>query len=437
MLRKCILIVLDGLGDRSYESLGHQTPLQAAHTPAMDALASRGACGLYHASVLGQALPSENAHFALFGYDSSEFPGRGPLEALGGDVSIRPEDVAVLAHFASLREERGILILDSGAPRITSLERDVLCAALGRRNDEQVELQFIPTKSFFGILRLKGPVSPYITDTDPIRDGRPLHEALPWGDYAGDPNTQRTARVVKRYLLRAFRLLNRHPMNIQRSRKGAVPVNGLVTQRAGRLKQVLPFSAKLGMKGLSVASGIVYCGLARYLGLDFLQAPSADGPYRELLGGLHAAAERLHQYDFFHVHTKAPDEAAHTKDPIAKTRVIEELDRALDEGLPPLLRDPSVLVVLTSDHSTPSAGPLIHSGEPVPLVFHGSGVRRDRVRAFNEVDTAGGALGQVRGKELMYLVLNHLDRARLQGLMDEPEYRDFWPGAYDPFRLQG
>ena len=43
-------------------------------------------CGLFHATELGQALPSETAHFALFGYSLHEFPGRGPLEALGAET---------------------------------------------------------------------------------------------------------------------------------------------------------------------------------------------------------------------------------------------------------------------------------------------------------------------------------------------------------------
>jgi 2,3-bisphosphoglycerate-independent phosphoglycerate mutase len=49
---------------------------------------------------------------------------------------------------------------------------------------------------------------------------------------------------------------------------------------------------------------------------------------------------------------------------------------------------------------------------------------------------AGGALGFVRGKELMYLILNHLDRAKLHGIMDTPADNPYWPEAYQPFRLR-
>ncbi|MCI5125709.1 MAG: hypothetical protein D3925_14850, partial [Candidatus Electrothrix sp. AR5] len=33
---RCLLILLDGLGDRAYPELGDRTPLQAAHTPNLD-----------------------------------------------------------------------------------------------------------------------------------------------------------------------------------------------------------------------------------------------------------------------------------------------------------------------------------------------------------------------------------------------------------------
>ena len=105
------------------------------------------------------------------------------------------------------------------------------------------------------------------------------------------------------------------------------------------------------------------------------------------------------------------------------------------QSLPTVVDDPDVLVVVTADHSTPSAGPLIHSGEMVPVIFCGKGVRRDEVRAYNEVAAIRGALGQVRGRELMLMILNALDRAKLQVLMDTPHDQLYWPGKYTPFRL--
>ena len=56
MPEKCILILLDGLGDRSYRELDFKTPLQAADTPVLDKVAVASANGMYHAGCMGQAL---------------------------------------------------------------------------------------------------------------------------------------------------------------------------------------------------------------------------------------------------------------------------------------------------------------------------------------------------------------------------------------------
>jgi len=437
MAKKCILILLDGLGDRSYEALNDLTPLQAAQTPALNRLARKGANGLYHAARLGQALPSENAHFSLFGYDHKAFPGRGALEALGAGIALTPEMVAVLAHFVSVTESpEGTLLLVDGKPDAPDDELQGLFQAVEHFETENTQIRLHPTHGFRGILTLDGPVAPFITDSDPIEKGRLLTAVLPWQAFADDPPSVNTANGLEAYLRWAYRALSRHPQNKNRRKKGRFPLNALVTQRAGQLKEISAFEQAYGLRGLSIASGLIYHGLAAYLKMDVRKAADTDDPGLDLAERLEMAMESLTDYDFIHVHTKMPDVAGHTKDPLFKKQVIEALDKGIGRLVERLVNDPELLVVVTADHSTPSAGPLIHSGEAVPLIFCGPGVRRDAVRHYDEISAAGGALGPVRGKELMYLVVNHLDRAKLHGLMDTPVDQPFWPGHAQPFCVE-
>jgi 2,3-bisphosphoglycerate-independent phosphoglycerate mutase len=424
------------LGDRSYAELAYQTPLQAARTPFMDKIAASGANGLYHAALLGQALPSENAHFAMFGYEADEFPGRGALEALGAGIDLAADDVAVLAHFAGLREESGCFFLVNGKPRATPDEVKLLIDAADEYSLDDVNIRFIHTEGLGGILVLHGKTAPFITDTDPFIRGSKVVDLRPWSDYKNDTAVQNTVRVLKTYLLKIYHTLKRHPLNDARLQKGLEPINGMVTQRAGQLKSVVSFKERFGMRGLSIASGIVYQGLSTFIGLDFKKVNDTKDPGKDMAHRISMACNALDDYDFIHIHTKAPDEAAHTKDPLAKKKVIESLDSGIGTAIDPLMDNPEVVVILTADHSTPSSGPLIHSGEPVPLTFCGPGIRRDNVRLFDEINAAQGALGTVRERELMYLILNHLDRAKLKGLMDTPVDQPFWPGDYDPFTLK-
>jgi 2,3-bisphosphoglycerate-independent phosphoglycerate mutase len=432
-MKKCVLIILDGLGDRSYQAFGYQTPLQAAHTPALDKIAALGSNGLYHAGHLGQALPSENAHFALFGYDQADFPGRGALEALGAGVPLSPNDVALLVHFSSVHFDGDALFLDRDTPTASDKDIKKLISRVEHYRWQDIDMTFRHIKGLFGVIIMKGNVSPFVTDTNPMRDFVPVMELMPWRSHADDLMAIRTAKALKSYLVWAHDQLNAHPVNRALAAAHLPPLNGLVTQRAGQLKKITSFPKRFGLRGLSITSGVVFQGLSAYLGMDFIKDPDSKDPDRDLARRLMLARSALKDYDFIHVHTKAPDEAAHTKNPSTKKRIIEALDRAIAREIDWFLNNPDILTVVTSDHSTPSSGPLVHSGESVPLTICGEGVRRDAVVQFDEVSAATGALGTVRNLELMSLILNHLDRIKLMGIMDTEDDQTFWPGNYKQF----
>jgi 2,3-bisphosphoglycerate-independent phosphoglycerate mutase len=398
---RCILLLLDGLGDRSHPLLNGRTPLQAAHTPNLDRIASLGMTGLFHAHLQGTALPSELAHFLMFGYRMEEFPGRGLVEALGEGFDIRESEVALLARIFSVAEERGTLILRHEDPELDPESCRILHRAIRSFSSDGITAEFLPTRGIGGILRLRGEVSKNVTDSNPITEGRPLMAV--------------------------------HPLNGKRRKKGLPPINAVGTQRAGMPAGLPSFSDKWGLRGLLIASGAVYQGLGQVVGMDACKVSDSDDPARDLRERLEVAL-KAKEYDFVHVHTKVTDTAGHTGDPLVKKSVIEQLDRALEYALTEIVPDEDILFIVTADHSTASSGTMIHTGESVPLVMSGKYIRRDDVGKFDEVSCAAGGLSLVRGKELMYLVLNFLDRGKLWGLMDSPDDQPFTPGSYTALR---
>ncbi|RQD77607.1 MAG: phosphoglycerate mutase, partial [Candidatus Syntrophonatronum acetioxidans] len=119
---------------------------------------------------------------------------------------------------------------------------------------------------------------------------------------------------------------------------------------------------------------------------------------------------------------------AHTKNPQNKVEVIEKLDKELK----PLvdqeesLRE-ELLLIITADHSTPSSGTLIHSGEQVPIMFLGKGVRVDDVASFGERSCTKGSI-RMYGSDLMPMILNLTDRALLYGLRQGGKRLNHVPG---------
>lgn len=432
---RCILLLLDGLGDRSHPALNGMTPLQAAHTPNLDKIAENGMTGLFHSHLQGTALPSELAHFLMFGYRLEEFPGRGVVEALGEGIGVRDGDVALLARIFSVAEEGGTLVLRHENPELDRESCRILHEEIGSFRQDGIEVEFVPTKGIGGIVVLRGEVSGVVTDSNPIYEGRPLMEVLPLTRAAADPIARKTAEVLNSYLRWSYRRLSAHPLNRKREKKGLPPINAVGTQRAGMMGKLRPFSERWGLSGLIIASGAIYHGLGRILGMETLRVKDTADPAKDLRERLRIAHRAL-EYDFIHVHTKVTDEAGHKKNPLFKKKVIEEIDRALSYAVEEIVPDREVLFIVTADHSTASSGAMIHTGESVPLAMTGTYIRRDAVREFNEVSCAAGGLSLVRGRELMYMVLNFLDRGKLWGLMDAPDDQPFFPGRYTPLRLE-
>lgn len=431
---RCILLLLDGLGDRSHPVLDGKTPLQAAHTPNLDKIASLGMNGLFHAHLQGTALPSELAHFLMFGYRMDEFPGRGVLEALGEGLEIREGDMALLARIFSVTRERDRLMLTHENPALDRESCRILHGAVRSFTRNGIEAEFLPTRGIGGILRLRGEVSKEVTDSNPIIEGRPLMEVMPFRSMADDQPARNTARFLNDYLRWGYRTLSEHPLNRERMKRELPPINAVGTQRAGMMSRLPSFSEKWGLKGLLIASGAVYNGLGEVVGMETRRVEDTDDPCADLRERL-AIACRSEEYSFIHVHTKATDEAGHTRDPLFKKRVIESIDAALAFAVDEIVPVDDILFIVTADHSTAASGTMIHTGESVPLVMTGKYVRRDEVRKFDETSCACGGLSLVRGAELMHLVLNFLGRGKLWGLRDSPDDQPYTPGSYTALRI--
>jgi 2,3-bisphosphoglycerate-independent phosphoglycerate mutase len=433
---KTILVLFDGLGDRSYQELDHRTPLQAAATPNLDHFAHLGSNGLFHAAAPGQCLPSENAHYLLFGYDMKDFPGRGLLEAVGEGVAFDDSDVLCLAHLAAVTWQNSVPILTRGRDETKGDQEEIgeLLSAISSYDSEGIRFRLHQTRRNDAILVVSGQASPYISDSDPIRVGRAVARILPLRDNPEPRNSARTAKALNVYLSYCHRVLSDSALSRTRAVRNLPPANFLVTHRCGRRIIQEPFDRRWGLAGMLIASGSVYGGLAHELGLTFIKVRDSEDPGRDLRKRIRLALDD-DRHDFCHVHTKVPDDTAHKGGPEDKKAAIAALDEGLDELLGAIQNRKDLLVGLTADHSTPCRSTLIHSGEPVPVAIVGPNVRRDDVVSFDEMSAAKGCLGFLRGAELMLVLLNYANRSSLMNHQLGDRKRPCVPRDYESFRL--
>jgi len=86
---KYIVVLADGMADEPLDQLEGKTPLEYAHTPAMDMLASKGIMGMVRMVPKGMKPGSDVANLSVLGYNPIEiYSGRSPLEALSIGVTM-------------------------------------------------------------------------------------------------------------------------------------------------------------------------------------------------------------------------------------------------------------------------------------------------------------------------------------------------------------
>ena len=420
--------LFDGLGDRAYPVLGGRTASEAALTPHLDALADRGSCGLLWPLGPGRAPSSELAHWTMLGYRQEEFPGRAVLEALGHGQAVSPDDALAFAALRPAERREGALWL-TGRPRDED-EADAkeLVALVERIEIEGLTFSLSYLLRGESILRIAGGAHDAVTDTDPFfRDRQPLLRPR-----ALCAEGERTAAAVTEWSRAVVAMLEGHSVNAARRERGAAPLNVITLKWWGRERPLPSFVDRHGLEGEILGASPFLAGLARALGLGFVRCEEGEDPAADLEGRLDRATEAFEGGATFVLsHQKACDEAGHTKDPGAKVRVLEALDRsAFRLGRPPFN---GVVVCVTGDHATPASPEVIHSGDPVPFVLAGPGVRADRVRRFGEADCAEGILGRIRGEDVMPLLLNAADRPLFLGSRPTPvPGADGFPSAVEP-----
>jgi len=422
-----VVLLLDGLADRAHDVLKGRTANEAARTPNLDRLAARGSCGVIYGVGPGRAPSSEVAHWALLGYRSSEFPGRAVFEALGRGQQVSEEHVfAYAALRPAEKRDDGWWLTGRPDPERDAADAQELVEAC---NDLEVDkLLFSLAHEWRGeaVLRIEGDADDRVSDSDAFfRDRHPVLRPL-----ALVPEAERTARAAEEWTRWTMEILADHAINKRRADAGLPVLNVITLKWWGRPKSAPTFPQRHGLQGTFICESAFLRGLARAVGLETHAAVETNNPEADLARRLDLIDERLNAGDtFVFVHQKATDAAGHTKDPLVKRAVIESLDTALGARLPV----ERAIVCVTGDHATPASPDVIHSGDPVPFVVAGPGVRADNVRRFGELDCAAGILGQLRGPDMMPVLLNAADRPLFLGSRPTPfDGADGYPLLLEP-----
>jgi 2,3-bisphosphoglycerate-independent phosphoglycerate mutase len=385
--KKICLLVLDGVGDIAVESTGWKTPLEAAKTPNLDALAKRSALGRLTPVAPGITPGSGPGHLGLFGYDPLEYEvGRGVIEALGLGMELKPGDVCARANFCTL-DDKGI-VTDRRAGRVATEITEEQCALLGSKikkiGDTQVLIQAGKGHRFVVVFRGKGLEGP-LTDTDPGHEGMGIATAKP---AANTPGQKKVAELIAEFYKQALPIL-----------KGRKPANGFLMRGIAHQPAIPTFEERYALKAACVAIYPMYKGLAQLVGMTKIEGA------HDVKEEFDLALKAKNDFNFVFVHYKPTDAYGEDGNFPAKTKAIEELDAAL-----PMLLDAKFdVLAITGDHSTPC--PVKgHSWHPQPVLIHSDISGSDGLERLTEKCANSGSLGIMEAK---YLIRHMQANARM------------------------
>ena len=420
-MNRLLYVCLDGLGDDPIPELDGRTPLEAAATPVMDSLAARGRQGLVHTVGPDVAPESDIAVFAILGYDPrEEHPGRGVLEAVGSDMEFRDGELAHRVNFATAEGGR---IVDRRVGRDLPSED---ARALAEEVNSQLALpsaafELRATVEHRGALVIRaddGRLSAEIGNTDPAyaRQGT-LGVALEtFEDWVAEsepledtPEAVRSAELTNMFVRDSARILDASEVNERRRREGRLPANLILTRDAGdHVPELTPIRERFGPSWGCFVEMPVERGIALLLGMGEVEAPSPPDPEERYGAWAALAAEATEGFDALYIHIKGPDVPAHDGRAEDKRDIIEIIDRAFFAELLPSMDPSRTLLAVTADHAT-SCPRKAHTADPVPLIVAGPGVRSDGTSTFGERVAADGAIGTIRGVQIVPSLMGLLD----------------------------
>lgn len=394
---KYVIIIPDGCADYPVESLGGKTPLQAAQTPNMDAIAKRGLVG--QSDNVPRHLPagSEVANMTLFGYDPNRyFTGRAPIEAAAQGIVLGPLDWAIRCNTVTIVDQ---VMKDFTADHASNEEaREVLKSvqeAIGNPS-----LEFTPGVSYRNLLIYRGKASEAVPFSGDSKTSAPhdLTDGSVIDDFPRGPGCD----LLSDWMQRSAEVLADHPVNKRRIAEGRLPISHLWLWGLGKTPTLESFAIRFQKTGAMITAVDLLRGLAALVGWDRIEAPGATGYLdTDYASKGRTAIEALSKYDLVCVHIEAPDEASHEGRVEEKIKALEAIDRDIvGPILKALEQYPEHRILITPDHPTPVSTKK-HSHGWVPFTIAGSGVHPDASSTYNEVSASQSGLQIPNGWELM------------------------------------
>ncbi|MCI8563091.1 MAG: cofactor-independent phosphoglycerate mutase [Lachnospiraceae bacterium] len=397
---KYIVILGDGMADEPIAQIDGRTPLMAANTPVMDSLAAKSEIGLAHTIPKGMKPGSDTANLAVLGYDPEKYyTGRSPLEALSIGVPLKDTDIAIRCNIVTVSDDDlpygEKTIIDHSSSEISTEDATVLMEAIQREMDNETYQYYVGTSYRHLTVWDKGAVTELVPPHDIL--GKVIGQYLPEDE------------KLREMMERSYAILNNHPINVERAKKGLNKANSIWFWGAGTRPALDSFEEKYHKKGAMISAVDLLKGIAVGASMGNIDVPGANGTLETNWEGKAEAAVKAlleENYDFVYVHMEAPDEMGHQGSLERKIKAIEYLDSRVLSIVVEKMEESgeNYRMLVMPDHPTPIAC-RTHTSDPVPYMLYDSRQNQESGCLYNETDAKRNGIVVEQGYTLMSKLL--------------------------------
>jgi len=398
---KYAILIPDGAADEPREELGGRTPLEAARTPNMDAVAEAGVVARACHTPASLPAGSEVGNMSLLGYDPlANFTGRAPIEAAAQGITLGPDDWAVRCNLVTVIDQ---VMRDFTAGHISTEEATGLLTSAQKEIADNPEyagaLEFRPGVSYRNLLIWRGAKlpAPFTMETR-TRAPHDLTDQSVLDDFPRGPGSD----VLTELMTKSIATFRDHPVNVVRQGYGKLPATNVWLWGLGKAPSLRPFADVYGPRGAMITAVDLLRGLAALIGWERIEVPGATGYLdTDYAAKGRFAVEALDRYDLVCVHVEAPDEASHEGRTAEKVKALEEIDQHIvGPVVEALERHGEWRIMISPDHPT-FLRTKTHTHGNVPVAIAGTGVQPDEYTTYGDTNAANSSLAFDEGWRAM------------------------------------
>jgi len=405
---KTLILIPDGMADTPLDKLGNKTPMECANKPTMDMLAKHSLIGTVSNVPKGMVPESDTANLAILSYDPKIYSkGRSPLEALSMGIEMQPDETAYRCNVVTLSEEEGIpyeerTIIDHSADEITTAEANELVKALDKELGNN-NRKFYTGVSYRHCLIIKNGNDKY----DFMRPHDILGKKI--GEYL--PKIENGGAEYLDMMKKSYDILNHHPINEARRKRGLKPANSAWFWSPGKKPQLPSFEEKWHIKGAVISAVDLIKGIGLCAKMKSIDVEGATGNVHTNYDGKAQAAIKAFKdgEDLVFVHVEAPDECGHRAEIENKVLSVELIDKKILSPVYEYLKQSGehFRIMVLPDHPTPLCL-RTHTIDPVPFLIYDSKKNFDGCDTFTEATAKSKNYYIPKGHTLMQLLLKEI-----------------------------